>query len=278
LSILHGHPANGSRLLPARAAIGALAAASFILLGLMAMPAFASGTLNMSPSHGTAGVEITLGGTGFQPSTAVTVTFNGVVEMGLTTDSTGAFTGIFDAPNVPPGPYPVTANDGVNKVTISFTIDPSSGGGPPTPPTTTTATSTTSSSTGPTGGSKTTTVTTTLTSVSTFTFTIIGSATPQTQTQTSTSTSTTTVTSVSTKTPAALTVTATTTVDPAAVTVTATHTTTTLASAFGGIPNAFLYLFAGVGVLILAISAVILSISRSAADRYGKALGTKKAT
>jgi hypothetical protein len=298
---LKGYQGIRSQNGPVRAVALGLFAASMLAGLFVATPALAdTATLSMSPTHGQAATRITATGSGFGHGAAVTISFNGVGQAYVLTDSSGAFNVVFSAPSDPPGTYPVTASDGNNQATLSFTIDSST-----TTTTTTTSTSTSSSSTSTTSSSsssstssvssfsapKTTTVTTTVTSVSTSTVTSNPPPVTFTKTQTSTATATTTATTTSTttalstsvETVSAPPVTATTTVTQpkAAVTVTvsARQTSSTDPAAghsspqpVAGLSDTFLWVFAGVGILLLAISIGIFAMRGKATGVYKKGL------
>jgi hypothetical protein len=75
------------------------------------------------PVRGSAGSSVTMMGTGFAASSAITVTFNGVAVGTGTTDSTGSFTLTYQVPNDAAGSYSVVAKDAAsNMATAKFTI------------------------------------------------------------------------------------------------------------------------------------------------------------
>lgn len=253
-------------------------------------------TLSMSPSHGGPGTSITLSGTGFLHSASVSISFGGVVQAGVATDNTGSFTAVFPAPNDPPGTYNVTAKDAANTVSLNFKLDPSSGTTSTTTSTTTTSTTTsTSPPTTTTTPSRPPTSTTTETQVSTVfvtaTQTIVSPSTTTvtvtTPGQPSTSTQTQTQTQTETRTGPASTVYATSVVTPGASTVTVTvpggdptSSTQSVTAGqnslqLGALSDAELYFFAGVGILILAVSLGILAFRHRVNNDYGKSMTSK---
>jgi hypothetical protein len=67
---------------------------------------------------------LTVTGTGFLPSTTVTVSFSGVAEATPTSNSAGGFTATFAIPAVPQGSHEVTATDGTNNAQRAFIVNP----------------------------------------------------------------------------------------------------------------------------------------------------------
>jgi hypothetical protein len=68
----------------------------------------------LNPIGGNVGDAVAITGTGFGGQRSITVTYGGsVVLSGVTTDSSGSFTGSFKAPGGRSGPVNVTANDNV---------------------------------------------------------------------------------------------------------------------------------------------------------------------
>jgi hypothetical protein len=99
-----------------------------------------SPSIDFSKSKASAGSEITVTGTNFRAGATgvINITFNGAPwnSVLLDTDAAGAFTsGTLVVPTLPPGAYIVSATDGLNTATKTFTIpvvaitkvDPSSG-------------------------------------------------------------------------------------------------------------------------------------------------------
>jgi hypothetical protein len=70
------------------------------------------------------GTTVTVTGTNFGDSEAVTVTFDGSQVATATSSSTGSFTTTFVIPAVPAGTYPVVASDTTTSATKGFTVNP----------------------------------------------------------------------------------------------------------------------------------------------------------
>ncbi|MDE1764508.1 MAG: IPT/TIG domain-containing protein, partial [Thaumarchaeota archaeon] len=96
-------------------------------------------SLTLNPGSGSSGSTVTITGSGFASSSAVTLTFNGTVlatsPSTITTNTTGAFTATFTAPNYPAGNYNIAATDShTNTVSSSFKLIPSLSLNPSTGP------------------------------------------------------------------------------------------------------------------------------------------------
>jgi len=79
-------------------------------------------TLSISPSSGHAGSEVGVNGTGFGSSKPITIKFANVHARAAATDANGSFTERFVVPSYISGNYNVTASDGVNTASATFTI------------------------------------------------------------------------------------------------------------------------------------------------------------
>ena len=77
---------------------------------------------NISPTSGYAGTEVTVNGIGFAANKMVTIKFANVQVRTTATDATGKFSDKFVVPRHSGGSYNVSATDGVNTVTSTFTI------------------------------------------------------------------------------------------------------------------------------------------------------------
>jgi hypothetical protein len=81
--------------------------------------------LTLDTDTGAAGDTVTAKGTGFAANTGITLTYNGAVLVtipsGISTDENGSFMCQFVVPPTPSGPMIVTASDGSNVSTMSFT-------------------------------------------------------------------------------------------------------------------------------------------------------------
>jgi len=88
-----------------------------ILTGISLSP----DTSQTSPGH--VGMELTLYGTGFITSSQITITYDGIEVETATTDSQGTFSATFFAPPSVAGNHTVTATDGTNTITSTFTME-----------------------------------------------------------------------------------------------------------------------------------------------------------
>jgi len=88
-----------------------------ILSGISLNPA----TSQTSPGH--VGMELTLYGTGFIASSQVTITYDDIKVKAAPTDSQGTFSATFFAPPSVAGNHIVTATDGINTITSTFTME-----------------------------------------------------------------------------------------------------------------------------------------------------------
>ncbi|MDV2989674.1 MAG: hypothetical protein P3T54_05970 [Dehalogenimonas sp.] len=78
-------------------------------------------TSTAAPGH--VGQELTLTGTGFLPTSAITASFGTSAIGSATSDATGAFTITFKAPAVTTGNHTVTVTDGTNTRTFTFVME-----------------------------------------------------------------------------------------------------------------------------------------------------------
>ena len=80
-------------------------------------------SMSISPTSGPAGTTITVTGNGYQASKIVIISFAGASVGALTTtNANGAFTTSFTAPPGASGPFQVTAGDGINNNSATFTL------------------------------------------------------------------------------------------------------------------------------------------------------------
>lgn len=81
--------------------------------------------LSISATTGNVGTEVTISGTGFKPTTAVTITYASAssVVATTTTDANGAFSATFKVPASEGGPHTITATDGTSTFTDTFTME-----------------------------------------------------------------------------------------------------------------------------------------------------------
>lgn len=79
-------------------------------------------SMSLDPTKGQIGAEIAVSGTGFAPSKAVAINFAATQLKTTTTDTNGSFSDKFVVPQYASGDYTVTASDGVNSVSATFTL------------------------------------------------------------------------------------------------------------------------------------------------------------
>jgi hypothetical protein len=82
-------------------------------------------TFSLGTTMGNIGTEITISGTGFKPNTKVTITYASepIVVATPTTDASGSFAATFKAPASQHGNHIITASDGTNTMTTTFTME-----------------------------------------------------------------------------------------------------------------------------------------------------------
>ncbi|MFC1987242.1 hypothetical protein ACFLVH_01685 [Chloroflexota bacterium] len=80
--------------------------------------------VNISPTTGYTGIEVTVSGSGFKASTAISIAFDNEVipNSATTTDGDGSFSTSFTVPVRTTGTYKVKASDGTNTVEVDFSI------------------------------------------------------------------------------------------------------------------------------------------------------------
>jgi len=83
------------------------------------------GTVTTEDSPGYVGMEMTMSGTGFLPSTRVTVTYatEPIAVATTTSDANGAFSATFTIPPSEGGVHTITASDGTNSLSSSFVME-----------------------------------------------------------------------------------------------------------------------------------------------------------
>lgn len=87
-------------------------------------------TLSLTPNSGFVGTQVTVSGTNFNPSSTVTITFDGATVATTTATSSGTLPTGGSAPKftvqtINAGSHTISANDGVNSVSATFTVNPS---------------------------------------------------------------------------------------------------------------------------------------------------------
>jgi hypothetical protein len=85
-----------------------------------------SGTGSIKTTKGPVGTSITVSGAGFKASTPVNVTYENSPVATATSDAIGNFSATFNAPPSGTGDHTITATDGTNKQTFTFTVTPTS--------------------------------------------------------------------------------------------------------------------------------------------------------
>lgn len=79
-------------------------------------------TAAISPTQGPAGTTVAINGASFKSSTTVTAKYDTTQVAVVTTDAYGSFNTSFIAPDSPGGAHVVMVTDGVNTVTLAFSI------------------------------------------------------------------------------------------------------------------------------------------------------------
>jgi hypothetical protein len=74
------------------------------------------------PTSGAPGASVAISGTGFAAHTTITVKFNGNVVATTTSSSLGAFSTSYNVPSLANGKYTVSASDGSNSASATFTV------------------------------------------------------------------------------------------------------------------------------------------------------------
>lgn len=82
-----------------------------------------AGTSEASPGY--VGMDVTISGTGFKPSSTITVTYTTeTIEVATTTsDAKGAFSATFKVPKSEHGAHTITASDGTNNLPVTFFME-----------------------------------------------------------------------------------------------------------------------------------------------------------
>ncbi len=270
-------------------AIVLLATLCLVALGRPVTGAAASAAVSISPTHGIAGTEAKLNGSGFAPTAIIIVDWGGSPYTYGQTNPSGVFIEYFAVPGDPAGAYNVTVTDNKgDAASTGFVIDASAASSTSsstsTSTTATTTSTTTSSTTSPSttssstsssttdnGGSKPSTRTVTSTEFSNETTTVVSTETVTQQGPTTTSTASVVV---PTTVPGTTLTTTTTQTEPAStVTVTATDQRggaggATAPQLLGGASDPVLYVLAGIGILVCAIVAGVAAFRRRASDDF----------
>jgi hypothetical protein len=84
----------------------------------------ASITFHVLPLKGNVNRDVKINGAGWVALSTITVKFGTKVVAVITADSTGAWSGSFKVPQATAGPHTVTATDGTNTLSHSFTVVP----------------------------------------------------------------------------------------------------------------------------------------------------------
>ncbi len=77
--------------------------------------------IELSPTSGPVGSPVHVTGTGFDPNSNVIITF-GIFSAASSTNNNGEFSADFDVPISTVGPHTVTASDGSNSDSATFTV------------------------------------------------------------------------------------------------------------------------------------------------------------
>lgn len=80
-------------------------------------------SISLSPANGNVGTQVTVSGNGFNPSSSISITYAGAVVANTTADSDGKMSANFKAPTGQSGAQTVTASDGSNTATGTFTME-----------------------------------------------------------------------------------------------------------------------------------------------------------
>ncbi len=85
--------------------------------------------VTLKPSTGATGKTVTVTGTGFAPTSTITISYDGSPQTtspgAIQSNSTGGFTGTFAVPASPVGSNTVNATDGTNFATANYNVAPS---------------------------------------------------------------------------------------------------------------------------------------------------------
>ena len=86
-------------------------------------PSPVQASLALSQDTGNIGTRLTLGGTGFQPSTTVTIRYDDEIVTTATAETSGIFVAAFQIPLSQYGEHTVTAGDGTNTCEVTFIVE-----------------------------------------------------------------------------------------------------------------------------------------------------------
>jgi len=94
--------------------------------------------ITLNPTSGPVGSSVNITGTGFDPTSTVTITFGGstvtTTPFPLTTNNNGEFSATFAVPDSSSGPQTVIATQGSNSASKTFTVTETSSSASTTPP------------------------------------------------------------------------------------------------------------------------------------------------
>jgi hypothetical protein len=90
----------------------------------------ANANIELSPTSGPIGTSVKAVGTGFNPNSDVLVTFNGTNVVLTSTNNNGEFSADFEVPISLTGAHTVTASDGINSDSATFTVTATVPAGP----------------------------------------------------------------------------------------------------------------------------------------------------
>ncbi len=79
-------------------------------------------SMTIAPASGYAGTTVTVNGTGFKASTAITTSFDNTSMTSVTSNASGNFSTSFAVPSRPTGTYKIKATDGTNTAENDFEI------------------------------------------------------------------------------------------------------------------------------------------------------------
>jgi UDP-N-acetylmuramyl tripeptide synthase len=84
-------------------------------------PAYAA-SLSCAPASGAVGASVTVTGSAFLPNTQITILYDGVQATSCTSSAAGAFTASLLIPPSVRGAHTITAQDGTNTATTTYTM------------------------------------------------------------------------------------------------------------------------------------------------------------
>lgn len=79
--------------------------------------------ITLNPANGNVGSQLTVSGSGFTPNASVNISYAGAQVATATADGSGKFTASFEVPKSQSGARTVTAADGANTATATFTME-----------------------------------------------------------------------------------------------------------------------------------------------------------